>query len=311
MVIMKRINNWSSRLLLEERLTIAMAAVQNLLILLFGVIRVAWDIFAMNVLIIISILGVFRIHKRLRADWMKYFRDWYTPAFLICLYLENRRLTPLINPHDLDGLFIRLDRFLFLGHDPTILVEKITYPVLSELFQISYASFYFIPFTLALYVYFKRSRLDFHIVASTLLMGFYLSYLGYYITPVIGPRFTLDHIQSFPLSGVLTFNFVRNLLAHLEGVMRDCCPSGHTVISLLAVLLARKYYRPFFPVVSVWASIVVFSTVYLRYHYVTDLLVGVTLGILVYQFGPLVSEALIHEKETAPAGMEISPPLED
>jgi membrane-associated phospholipid phosphatase len=294
---MNYLGNRNSRLILEERLTISMVTGLNLFIVCFGIIRIAWDIFIMNSIIIISIFLVMKAHQCLPKPWMQFFRDWYVPAFLIFIYLENRRLIPFINPHDFDSLFIRIDRFIFLGHDPTVLIEKLTNPVLSEFLQLSYASFYFIPFTLALFAYLKRSRLDFHIIVSTILMGFYLSYLGYYITPVIGPRYTLDHFQSFPLTGVYTFGFVRNLLTQVEGMMMDCCPSGHTLISLLTVLLARRYFRPFFLISSIWAFIVIFSTVYLRYHYVVDLIAGAILGLLVYKVGPFLSEHLIHEKD--------------
>ena len=273
-------------LILEERITIAAVTVLNLLITAFAGLGQAWDIFGLNLLIIVSILGVALFHKRFRSAWMGFFRDWYVPAFLIVVFLESRKLIPLVNPHDLDSLFIRIDRVLFLGHDPTVLLERITCPVLSEILQISYASFYFLPFSLCLILYLARPRIEFHISASTILLGFYLSYLGYYLLPAIGPRFTLDHLQAFPLSGVLLFDVVRGMLDQAEGVMRDCCPSGHVMISLLTVLLARRYARGFFPAAFVWAVLIILSTVYLRYHYVVDLAAGAGLGLLVYGLGP-------------------------
>jgi membrane-associated phospholipid phosphatase len=124
-------------------------------------------------------------------------------------------------------------------------------------------------------------------------MGFYLSYIGYYITPVIGPRFTLNHLQSLPLTGIFSFDFIRNMIAQAEGIMRDCCPSGHAMISLLTVLLAWRYTRAFFPIAVIWAFLIIFSTVYLRYHYVTDLIVGMTLGFVVYWRGLKIIETII------------------
>ena len=157
----------------------------------------------------------------------------------------------------------------------------------------AYAKFEFLPFTLCLILYLKKSRLEFHINTSVILMGFYISYIGYYITPVIGPRFTLNHLQSFPLTGVLFFDFIRNTIVQAEGIMRDCCPSGHAMISLLTVLLAWRYTRNFFPIAVIWAFLIIFSTVYLRYHYVTDLIVGMALGFVVYWQGLKIVEAII------------------
>ena len=281
------------RLSLEEKFTLGMVLLLNILILTFMRLGEALDIFILNIIIIASILTVSRVHSRFPNETSRFFRDWYVPALLIIIYLENRRLIPLINPHDLDDILIALDRFIFLGHDPTILLEKFTYPLLTEILQIAYASFYFLPFTLCLILYLKKPHLVFHINASVILMGFYLSYIGYYISPVIGPRFTLNHLQSVPLTGVLSFDFIHNMIARTEGIMRDCCPSGHAMISLLTVLLARRYTRNFFPIALIWAFLIIFSTVYLRYHYVTDLIVGMALGFVVYRLGLKSVEAII------------------
>lgn len=274
-----------SDLLLEERITIAAAATLDTLILVFVQPAPAWDLFCLNLLIIGIILGISTFHKFFHQAWVQLFRDWYVPAFLLVIFLENRRLIPLVNPHDLDPAFIRIDRFICLGHDPTVLLERITFPFLSEILQISYASFYLLPFMLCVIVYLKRPRIEFHATASMVLAGFYLSYLGYYFTPVIGPRFTLDHLQTIPLQGVFLFDTLREALAQAEGRMRDCCPSGHALISLLTVLLAGRYARSFFPVAFVWALLVLFSTVYLRYHYVLDIIIGAGLGLVIYCFG--------------------------
>jgi len=200
----------------------------------------------------------------------------------------------------MDSLIMAADRVLFLGHDPTVLMERIMYPALSEILQVSYASFYFLPLSLCVILYFLReNRDDFHIAASTIFMGFYLSYIGYYLTPVLGPRFTMEHLQSVSLSGLWTFDFLRNLLAQAEGKMYDCMPSGHALVSLLTVLLSWRYAKKYFPVALVWTVLLIFSTVYLRYHYVTDLVAGMALGVLVFRFGPGLAEAtmLASEKE--------------
>lgn len=283
-----------STLILEERITIASAAALNLLVLASLKIRLAWDIFGLNILIILVIFGVASFHRHVGRTWMQFFRDWYVPIFLIVIFLENRRLVPLINPHDQDTLLIGIDRLFFLGRDPTLLMERITCPALSEFLQLGYTSFYFLPLVLCVIMYFKQGdRTEFHIAASSILAGFYLSYLGYYLTPAIGPRFTLDHVQTVPLSGMFLFDALRSTLDQVEGLMRDCCPSGHTAISLLSALLAGRYAPRFFPAACIWSATIVFSSVYLRYHYVVDLMAGAALGCLVYRFAPGIAARLI------------------
>jgi membrane-associated phospholipid phosphatase len=282
-------------LLLEERITIAAAALADFAILAFSSFGDAWDIFGLNLCIIAAITGAAALHRRCPHAWATFIRDWYVPAFLIVIFLENRRLIRLFNPHDLDALFIRMDSFLFLGHYPTVLMERITTPLLTEILQLSYVSFYFLPFCLCLLIYRTRPGREFHITASTILMGFYLSYISYYLTPVVGPRFTLGHLQSVPLQGVFLYDSLRGALEAAEGRMGDCFPSGHAMISLLTVLLARRYARGFFPAAIAWFLLIQLSTVYLRYHYAVDLAAGWALGALTYSFGPGLARALIRE----------------
>lgn len=278
---------------LEERLTMGMALLLDLLILVFFQLDRAWGLFILNVLIMIGILAVSLAQRGTQQKWVHFARDWYVIGLLLIIYLENRRLIPLINPHDIDWLLIEMDRFLFLGHDPTILMEKITCPILTEVLQIIYASFYFLPLSLCLILYRKESPVEFHSVASTILMGFYLSFIGYYLTPAIGPRFTLANQQALPLSGLFLFDKLQYIIAQIEGVMRDCCPSGHALVSVLTMLLAWRSARGFFPVTLVWTALIIFSTVYLRYHYVADLIIGISLGFAVYRWGEPMARAII------------------
>ena len=106
-----------STLILEERITIASAAALNLLVLASLKIRLAWDIFGLNILIILVIFGVASFHRHVGRTWMQFFRDWYVPIFLFVIFLENRRLVPLINPHDQDTLLIGIKQNVAACHN--------------------------------------------------------------------------------------------------------------------------------------------------------------------------------------------------
>jgi membrane-associated phospholipid phosphatase len=284
---------------LEEKLSIGMAILMNLLIAASFQWGKAWDLFLINCLIIIGILSMNSIQGHFQHTHIPFVRDWYVIALLLILFLENRRLIPLINPHDIDLFLIEIDRLMFLGHDPTILLESITSPLLTEVLQTIYASFYLLPFSLCLILYRKKTPVEFHSAASTILMGFYLSFVGYYMTPAIGPRFTLANQQAFPLSGFFFFDGLQYIITQIEGVMRDCCPSGHALVSVLSLLLAWRYSRGFFPVAFLWALLILFSTVYLRYHYVMDLVIGMGLSFVVYLWGGHIVRSMVTNKRSA------------
>jgi len=273
---------------LEEIATLCMILFLNLAILLSGRFSEAGSVFFLNLAFAAAIVLISRAQQSRGGEVLTFIRNWYVLPFLIAIYLEQGRLIPLINPLDIDGLLIGIDRILFFGHDPTVLLERFTWPLMTELLQIVYASFYLLPFSLCVLAYCRDQEVTFHVVATTIMIGFYISYVGYYLTPAIGPRFTLAQSQSMPLTGVLFFDSIRSMLDAAAGVVRDCCPSGHAMLSVLTVLLARRYEKRFLTAALVWTGLLLYSTMYLRYHYMIDLIVGITLAWLVFLFVPAI-----------------------
>jgi membrane-associated phospholipid phosphatase len=128
----------------------------------------------------------------------------------------------------------------------------------------------------------------FHYFVFIIVFGFYFSYLTYFFVPAIGPRFTLDHLQTGPVTGLWLTDGIRHTLNTLENVQRDAFPSGHTEITLLTMFFAWRYSKAFFWILSIVGSSLVVSTVFLRYHYVIDVIAGILLtGIVILLAEPL------------------------
>lgn len=273
---------------LEETATITMFALLDGLIVLFAHPVKIIDLFVLNLCCIASVIFVRAIDLRIKRDWLTIFRDWFLFLLLIMIYMEHYTLIPQINPHDVDDLLIGADRFLLAGHDPSVLMERFTRPIFTEILQIIYASYYFLPTVLCFWLYVRGNKSAFHVSGSALLIGFYISYIGYYVSPALGPRFTIDHLQSIPLDGLFSFHFLRSTLDQMEGMTRDCYPSGHALISFLTVLLARRYLKPYAIIAFVWTILLLISAVYLRYHYVVDIIAGIALAVAVYGLVPAI-----------------------
>ncbi len=278
-----------SLLSLEELLTLFMSVLYGVASVLVVNRGQTTALVAMNASIVLAIVCAAWSSRLTHSPLLALVRDWYVVLFLIVIYLENRTLIPLVNPRVYDDLVMAADRRLFAGHDPTVLVETIMHPALTEVLQLVYASFYLMPLSLCAILYVSRRKAVFHVCASTILMGFYASYIGYYMMPVAGPRYFMDGFHTKNLVGLWAFEFVRATLDAAEGMMYDCMPSGHTLVSVLTTLLAFRYARAFAGPATVWTAALVFSTVYLRYHYVSDLLAGAVLGVLVFLAGPLLA----------------------
>ena len=202
---------------------------------------------------------------------------FYPLIFIPILFDSFADLLPWVNSTDRDPFLIRLDHALF-GTHPTVWLERFSQPVLTEGLTWAYTSYYFLPLTLAVPIYRRGKTGDFDRVVFTLVLCFYLSYVGYFLVPAVGPRFTLAHLQHIDLPGVFLADTIRDTLNVLERFKQDAFPSGHTAIVLLVLFYAHRFVRGLFWIFLPMVVGLIFSTVYLRYHYVVDVLAGVLLA---------------------------------
>ncbi|MGH9827249.1 MAG: phosphatase PAP2 family protein, partial [Blastocatellia bacterium] len=56
---------------------------------------------------------------------------------------------------------------------------------------------------------------------------------------------------------------------------------GHTELTLLVLYCAWRFHRPTFWTILIPAMMLIFSTVYLRYHYAIDVISGTGLALMV------------------------------
>jgi membrane-associated phospholipid phosphatase len=185
-----------------------------------------------------------------------------------------------------DAFLIAVDLAIF-GVHPTVWMERLISPTLSALLQFAYISYYFIPLMLGSVLIARDRFEEFEEVLFGILLCFYLSYVGYLLVPAIGPRFTLNHLQT----GDLQFSpFIKSIQETLNGFEKnktDAFPSGHTAVSLMSLYYAwkereKKLFAVFIPVVTG----LIISTVYLRYHYVIDVIAGIALTGLTISLAP-------------------------
>jgi len=206
--------------------------------------------------------------------------DLIFPAICILLIFDSLEwVVHSINPRDIDPLLIRLD-YLIFGNHPTILLERIIHPVLTDLLQVAYTSYYFIPVGYGVVLLSKGKKDAFERSLFLIVFCFYLSYLGYILFPALGPRFTIDHLQTKELQGFLIAEPVQQVLNRLEGIKRDAFPSGHTAVTVVVLYCAYLFEKRFFRVCLPIVAALIFSTVYCRYHYVVDVIAGLGLAIL-------------------------------
>jgi len=213
------------------------------------------------------------------------FLNAFSPLlFIVLIYLSLGDVIQYLHA-DVDAALIRIDHFLF-GVHPTVWMERWIVPWFTDVMSFCYFSYYFLPVTLVLTLYLGNRRQDFNEAVFVLLFGYYLSFIGYILFPAIGPRYTLSHLQSVPLEASFFTDFVRDILNAAEHNKRDCMPSGHTQLALMVLYLSYRFKRVLFYILLPIVCGLILSTVYLRYHYVIDLMVGTALAVTCLMVAP-------------------------
>ncbi|MBS2029064.1 MAG: phosphatase PAP2 family protein [Deltaproteobacteria bacterium] len=148
---------------------------------------------------------------------------------------------------------------------------------LTDLASVSYVSFYFIPTAIALTLHAQGRAHEFRRFAFTLTATFFASYVLYFVTPALGPRLP-PAVEDHVLGGGVVSAWVRHFVHALEGAPLDAFPSGHTAGSLVFAVLGSRAFPRWAPALVASAALIIFSTVYLSYHYVTDVAGGAALA---------------------------------
>jgi membrane-associated phospholipid phosphatase len=239
-------------------------------------------IIALHAIAIAAVALIARLSRRVASPRgaLALIRGWYPILLVPLTFKELTYLIPLLHPRDFDWELAAIDYRMFGAH-PTVWLERVTWPLATEMLQLAYITYYFLPIALAVVLWCHGWFERFHFFVFIGVLGFYLSYLGYIAVPAIGPRFILADQQTRPLTGLLLFEHIQAALNRLEGVTRDCFPSGHTELTLLVLYYAQRFHRRTFWWILPAGVALVISTVYLRYHYVIDVIAGALLALAV------------------------------
>lgn len=259
-----------------------------LAIVLYPVMGNADDLLLQNLLIAIGIFAIATIEAKFNSGVIiNLSRKLYIVPLIFIIYTQVQYYIRIINPHFYDEILAQWDYAIF-GVNPTEFLHQFSFPLLTEWLQISYLMYIFMPLMQGIELHYKKRDDRFKEFAAILLFGYYISYLLYFIMPAIGPRFLIHDYYSInkELPGLFFTDYIRYFIdSHAtifpdtaitaETINRDCMPSGHTLITLLNMTMAfryKSYFRWFFLIVG---TSLIFSTVYLRYHYVVDVFAGI------------------------------------
>ncbi|NWG04396.1 MAG: phosphatase PAP2 family protein [Syntrophaceae bacterium] len=249
-----------------------------------------WRSLLLNYAMLLGLLFVLMLSSNRKGvrKTITFIQHFSPILFVVFVYESLGNLIQYLQP-DIDHALMKID-FLIFGVHPTLWMQQWIVPWFTDIMSLAYLSYYFIPVVFIAVLYLKNRGMEFDQSIFILTFGYYISFIGYILFPAIGPRYAMDHLYSIPLEGSFITDFVRDTLNALEHNKRDCMPSGHTQMVLIVLFLAYRYEKVLFYILLPIVCGLILSTVYLRYHYVIDLMAGGALAIGCVIFGTLLHQ---------------------
>ncbi len=197
-------------------------------------------------------------------------RDWF-PFLLLCAcyYSLYGNLILRVNPHLADETLSKMDAFI-LGDQPSFLLEPFVRSWLTDFLYLIYFSHVFFFPSVALYFYVKKQREKFRRIMMGFLTIMLMGIVSYILVPAVGPATFFADKYTLGINGEILSRTVNYIMS--VKVENDCFPSLHVGVPLLLVFYMRDYCRKLFVPVLVYVFIMCFATIYLRYHYLVDVL---------------------------------------
>jgi membrane-associated phospholipid phosphatase len=201
----------------------------------------------------------------------------YPVILFIPLYMISGHEIPMFFNHFFDSKIINLELAIF-GVHPTIWFQQFKNPLLTEWMMFGY-SFYLmlIPITTGWLYYSGKKEESEHTLAS-LMISFYICYILFSLIPVAGPRLAMADLYTVKFHGYI-FKAITEAMEAGPMLHGGAFPSAHCSAATVMLLLSYKYDKKLFWWVMPVIITLYISTVYGRYHYPTDVLAGMIVGI--------------------------------
>ncbi len=201
---------------------------------------------------------------------------WGYPILLFTfLYEETGYLVHLFTQRWFDPQLIDLE-YRLTGTIPSVWMAERARPWLTEAVMAGYFSYYFIIPLGALILWAKRKTENFQQLTLSVSIGFFVSYALFLFYPVEGPRYHIPHLHPPPAQGPFFYHLVKFVIDK-GSIHGGCMPSSHVVVAVLVLTALYRGAKVWFWVLLPLVAGLAVGTVYGRFHYASDVVVGLAI----------------------------------
>ena len=227
--------------------------------------------------------------KTFSSRFWHFWRHWYPHLFFLFCFEEMSKLVHVVNPGWQDAKLIAFDRWL-TGVNPPLWLERFAHPALTEFMEFSYFTYFMYLLILGGVLYCQGDLKNYWAVMTYSAVGYVIGYVLAMLFPVQSPWFTLAGQWHRELAGG-PFTALIGWIESYGRVRGAAFPSQHVAGAMAALWGAWRHRRRLFWVFLPFVACMCVSTVYVRNHYVADVLAGMVTGTLGYFLGLWVMKA--------------------
>jgi membrane-associated phospholipid phosphatase len=258
-----------------------------LAIIFFNRIEGWWMLVLKNIAVAIAYILLNRLsEKTTKKFWRFFLRVASVTLTYAYLFGAVDKFQLLIYGEWMDYYVTDFEQWVF-GVQPTLWLEDFISKPLTEWMMFSYVIYVPMYPVLCGIIYYLRGELAMEDYFFTLGFTNVLCDIGFILFPVASPMYYIKQLYTVPLDGwVWTFlgECMRKYL-HFAG---GSIPSPHTAAATIMWVMAYRYHRPSFWILSPIVLSLYISTFYCRFHYVTDAVVGIAVAFLALALTPLL-----------------------
>jgi membrane-associated phospholipid phosphatase len=215
-------------------------------------------------------------------------------ATLLGTFFQLREILPAVSPRAVDASIYAFDLRVF-GVEPSVFFDRFVNRTTTEWF----AFFYFLYFlVLTVHVlpvlFWLRDDRVLGQFGMGFLMVFLTAHLLYMVVPGWGPYWYLRGTFQHELQGATFWRLVREAV-DAGGAQKDIFPSLHTAVPTFIAIFSFRHRQlvPFkysWPVMAFVASQIIIATLFLRWHYLVDVVAGLVLATIAALLGPRIAD---------------------
>ncbi|MCF7797904.1 MAG: phosphatase PAP2 family protein [Lentisphaeria bacterium] len=251
-------------------------------------VKIEGGLWRIGITIVLLLVFYWFLWYRPDKRMFRFIRDIAPFLFAILIYTNLHDTIHFVNPHDVHYQLNAIDEWMFGGVSPTVWAEQFYKPWLTDWLSFAYMNYFWITVILVLVLYFKKEHRQFRTIMLTMILCYYFGYLLYIIFPAAPPRLAIaDQYTINIYKGTSLVSDGARALVHISASSaRGAFPSLHCAITFMTLGMAWRFHKGlFWPFLPIGISLIT-ATVYLRHHYVIDIIAGLALCVFAWYVTP-------------------------